>query len=372
MALVRVRLGLSHGPTGVATERLVATPLTPGPLDSIIQQRQSAIKLISDPQVTSAGVSVFASRSGRPLDGAIRGMSRSTTIRASLGRPYLRMNAWIWSSLSDPWRSKRSLRKYGAHMHSLIQLRERDNQAKGTFFFRNRPELELLIRLLDHFPPGSAVLMTVLGCSTGAEVYSFAYVIRTKRPDLILRICAVDISKYAVEIGEAGIYPLDGLGLSHHVGFRSIFERMSPFEREELFEQDGENVRVRSRFRDGTTWRVGDAADPRLGRDLGLQDIVVANRFLCHMAPDSAEPCLRNCARLVKKEGYLFVSGVDLAVRSKVASELGWRPVTDLIEEIHEGDPSLRQAWPLEYWGLEPFDRDRDDWKMRYASVFRM
>jgi hypothetical protein len=76
----------------------------------------------------------------------------------------------------------------------------------------------------------------------------------------------------------------------------------------------------------------------------------VANRFLCHMHPEEAEECLCNLARLVKPGGYLFVSGVDLGVRTKVARELGWRPVTELISEIHEGDPSLRRGWPLEYW----------------------
>ena len=105
---------------------------------------------------------------------------------------------------------------------------------------------------------------------------------------------------------------------------------------------------------------------------LGLQDIVVANRFLCQMHPDEAEACLRNLARLAKGGGYLFVSGVDLGVRSKVARELGWRPVTDLIMEIHEGDAPLRRDWPLEYWGLEPFDLGRGDWKHRYASVFQL
>ena len=326
----------------------------------------------SDPEVISTGISVSTSRPDGVLDRAIRRMSRSNAIRVYLGRPYLRVNAWIWSRLPNSWRSKRPLRRYGSHVHNLIQLRERNDQATGTFFFRNRPELELLVRLLDQFPPGSTIQMTVLGCSKGAEVYSFAYVISTKRPDLNPRICAVDISRCVMEIGEAGIYPLDMLEPSLHVGFRSIFERMSPFDKEDLFEQDGENARVRARFRDGITWRLGDAADPRLVGDLGLQDIVVANRFLCHMVPDAAEACLRNLARLVKKEGYLFVSGVDLAVRSKVASEHGWRPVTDLIEEIHEGDPSLRRGWPLQYWGLEPFDRDKDDWEVRYASVFRM
>jgi hypothetical protein len=104
---------------------------------------------------------------------------------------------------------------------------------------------------------------------------------------------------------------------------------------------------------------------------LGLQDIVVANRFLCHMVPGQAEACLRNLAQLVT-DGYLFVSGADLAGRSKIASEYGWSPVLDLIEDIHEGDPSLRRGWPLEHWGLEPLDQSREDCKLRYALVFRV
>jgi hypothetical protein len=51
---------------------------------------------------------------------------------------------------------------------------------------------------------------------------------------------------------------------------------------------------------------------------------------------------------------------------------MGWKPVAHLIKDIHEGDPSLRQGWPLEYWGLEPFWDDRSDWKFRYASVFQI
>jgi chemotaxis methyl-accepting protein methylase len=313
---------------------------------------------------------VPAQTSDRPLNRALR-IPQPRALRVSLGRPYLRMNTWIWNHLPASWRSKRSLRGYGSHVHRLIQLRER-NQATGTFFFRNRPELELLVRLLNQFPPSSTIHMAVLGCSKGAEVYSFSYVIRTKRPDLNLRICGLDISREVLQIAEAGIYPLDGMEPSQDVGFRSIFERMSSAEMEDLFEQDGKNARVRPRFRDGITWRLGDAGDPNLVGDLGLQDVVVANRFLCHMPPADAEACLRNLARLVKPGGRLFVSGVDLAVRTKVASERGWRPVTDLIEEIHEGDPTLRRDWPLHYWGLEPFDRTREDWEVRYASVFRL
>jgi len=41
------------------------------------------------------------------------------------------------------------------------------------------------------------------------------------------------------------------------------------------------------------------------------------------------------------------------------------------MSEIDEGDPSLRRGWPLQYWGLEPFDQGRSDWQIRYASVFQ-
>jgi chemotaxis methyl-accepting protein methylase len=314
---------------------------------------------------------VLAPQSDRLINSAVGQISPSTLLRRYVGGPYLRINTWIWRRLPASLRSGRSLRGYGSHIHGLIRLRER-TQSTGTFFFRNRPELELLVRLLDQVPLGSTIDMAILGCSKGAEVYSFSYMIRTRRPDLNLRLRALDISREPLEIAEAGVYPLNAVEPSQDRGFRSIFERMSSVEMEDLFERDQENARVRPRFRSGIMWRLGDAGDPGVIRELGLQDIVVANRFLCHMPPGAAEPCLRNLARLVTNGGHLFVSGVDLAVRSKVAAEQGWHPVTDLIEEVHEGDPSLRRDWPLHYWGLEPLDRGREDWKVRYASVFQL
>jgi hypothetical protein len=51
---------------------------------------------------------------------------------------------------------------------------------------------------------------------------------------------------------------------------------------------------------------------------------------------------------------------------------MGWKPVTDLKREIHEGDLSLTRWWPLQYNGLEPFRDNGPDWKIRYASVFQI
>jgi hypothetical protein len=145
---------------------------------------------------------------------------------------------------------------------------------------------------------------------------------------------------------------------------------MTGKEVEAVFEVEGYQAKVRSWLKEGITWLAGDSNNPDLVRVLGLQDMVVANRFLFHMDPQAAEKCLRNIALLVKPGGYLFVSGVDLEVRTRIARDLGWKPVLDLLKEVHEGDFSLRNAWPLEWWGLEPFSPDRSDWKIRYASVF--
>jgi chemotaxis methyl-accepting protein methylase len=293
------------------------------------------------------------------------------------------MTLWVWNHLPASLALSPLGRAYGGHLHSLVQLQATRQQSTGTFFFRNRPELELLTRLLDRKPHGAALDIAIIGCSKGAEVYSMVYAIRCARPDLKLNLRAVDISKDVLEFAKAGVYSLQGEDDSEELRNKevaastandqpsSIFERTSPGEMEALFDRDGDLVTVKPRFREGITWHLGDAGDPRLFGVLGLQDIVVANRFLCHMYPDQAEACLRNFAQLVKSNGYLFVSGADLSVRSKVARMLRLKPVTDLIEEIHDGDPSVRNDWPLRYWGLEPFDQDRIDRNLRYASVFQ-
>jgi hypothetical protein len=51
---------------------------------------------------------------------------------------------------------------------------------------------------------------------------------------------------------------------------------------------------------------------------------------------------------------------------------MGWHPLQELLEEIHEGDPCMRTYWPSHYVGLEPLDKKRRDWKRRYAAAFQV
>jgi chemotaxis methyl-accepting protein methylase len=281
---------------------------------------------------------------------------------------FLRINRTVWMRLPAALRETRVARWYGGILHNLVCRGAKRQQFFGTFFLRNRPQLEQIRRVIQSQPHGATLRIAVLGCSTGAEVYSLLWTIRSARPDLKLQTLAVDISPEILQIAETAVYTSES---SNSPG-RSIFERLSDAELDEIFVWNGKKGTVKPWIRADIIWHLGDAADPELVRALGPQDIVLASNFLCHMPLALAERCLRNIAQLVDHGGYLFVLGVDLAVRSKVARELGWQPVPDLIREIHDGDPSVRDSWPLEWWGLEPLDDKRRDWQLRYAAAYHM
>jgi SAM-dependent methyltransferase len=281
---------------------------------------------------------------------------------------YLRLNKRIWNRLPTDVRDLHLIRSYGVWLHTLVCLRAMRQQYVGTFFLRNRPALELMRRLCEQKVHGATLRIAVLGCSIGAEVYSILWVIRSARPDLKVVLHAVDISREILKFAESGIYDPN---TSADVG-AAIFERLTAHEKRGMFDWEGEQATVKSWIRKEITWKLGDAADPELISVVGLQDLVVGNNFLCHMAPADAERCLRNMARLVEPGGYLFVAGVDLDIRTKVAVDLGLKPIPDLIAEIHDGDPSVRGDWPWQWWGLEPLDQRSPDWHIRYAAAFQV
>jgi chemotaxis methyl-accepting protein methylase len=307
---------------------------------------------------------------------------------------YIAQSRRLWHRLPYFFKNLSVGRAYGRHLHALITRYSKRSQSHGTFFLRNRPEMELMCRLVGEKALGGRVAIAVLACSKGAEVYSILWSIRTARPDLKVTLEAVDISQEIIDFARDGAYSLKDLASLKTLDYSnmteeekliwntcrdqgsgqklSIFERLDESEMAGMFDREGDHATVKSWLKEGTTWRLGDATAPELIDELGRQDVVVANRFLCHMESAAAEKCLRNIAGLVKPGGYLFVSGVDLDVRTKVAKDLRWEPVSDLIKEIHEGDFSLATGWPLEWWGLEPFCKDRPDWSIRYASVFRI
>ena len=283
-------------------------------------------------------------------------------------RAYMRLNRQLWNKLPASVTALSPIRSYGNFLHALARMQGDRGQLFHTFFLRNRPALELIRRLAERSTRTDTLRVAVLGCSTGAEAYSVAWSIRSARPDLKLILHAVDISPQALEIAENGAYSLRA---SQFAG-TDMFDRVTEAEIEELFDRDGDVVTVKPWIKEGMKWHVGDVGQSEIVSAVRTLDIVVANNFLCHMDASAAERCLRNIARMVAPHGYLFVSGIDLDVRTKVADDLGWIPVQELLEEIHEGDPRMGSNWPFHYAGLEPLNKKRQDWRLRYAAAFQL
>lgn len=303
---------------------------------------------------------------------------------------YLRFSQRLWGTLPSALAALPPVDSYGHFLHRLARIQCLRAQAFSTFFLRNRPQLELMGRLLKEERGSDRLSVTVLGCSAGAEAYSIAWKIKSVLPVGRMVFHAMDISRDAVEFAKRGQYSLkakptgtamrDCLGAGRWLLPQSnseltgseVFERMTAVEMDEVFDRRGDVAVVKDWIKEGINWHVGDVREPGILEALGPQDVVVASNFLCHMADSEAEQCLRNIARLVKPGGYLFVSGIDLDVRTNVARDLEWQPVEDLLEEIHEGDPCMRNQWPCQYSGLEPLNKQRQDWKTRYASAFQL
>jgi len=281
---------------------------------------------------------------------------------------YLRLNQGLWTRLPLSWRDSRVARAYAAFLNRLARSHKNRSQALGTFFLRNRPQLALMGRLLAQRRKTRTLRVAVLGCSYGPEVYSVAWKLRSEFPDLELVLHALDISGEAVEVARRGVYSPQ----SSRMTGTAIFERVTAAEMEQIFDRTEDTLAVKPWLREGIHWHVGDVRDPAIVDSLGSQDMVLADNFLCHMPGEEAERCLRNASRLLDQGGYLFVSGIDLDVRARVAREMGWKPVGELMEDVHDGDPALREGWPFQYWGLEPFSKEQPDWAIRYASVFQV
>jgi SAM-dependent methyltransferase len=287
----------------------------------------------------------------------------------ALALSYLRLNRLIWRHFPAGVQAGHLMTTYGHFLHRLVLVHSPRATGTVTFFFRNRPQLELISKLAMQGRADSEPLkIAVLACSQGAEAYSIACSVRSRCPKAKIQITCSDILEEVLKFAQRAAYPAETTRLQD----TRIFERMTDREVQALCDFQGKYARVRPEFQEGMIWRVADAGDPGVLNLLGPHDIVVANNFLCHMAPPEAERVLRNVARLVTPSGYLVVSGVDLDVRTAVARDLGLKPVTELIEEIHNADPSLTREWPWKYWSLEPLDKTRGDWMLRYASVFQM
>lgn len=269
-------------------------------------------------------------------------------------------------ALEESWRLTGSVshpvRNVVGHVvHRLICRYQERIMSPYTRFFRNAPQLDALAQLLRSRESHAPLRVAVLACSTGAEVYSLASTLRSARPDLQMECVGLDISESAVLAAQQGLYTRDSQEL----------EGVSGELLDQVFDRSNGVFAVKEPLRKGVRLLVGDACNKRLVEILGLQDIVIANNFLIHLPDQAAEACLYNIEQLLVPGGILVVWGVDLSLKTRGMMALGMEPLPFNLENIYAADRTALEAWPLKWWGLEPMDKTRPDWLVRYCTVFR-
>jgi chemotaxis methyl-accepting protein methylase len=196
------------------------------------------------------------------------------------------------------------------------------------------------------------------GCSSGAELYSLLWYLRTARSDLHISAVGLDTDEAVIAKAGSGQYLPGDYELS----------LLSTPMLEALFDQANGAMKVKDWVRKDIRWLVADAMEPALSDTLEPADLLLANNLVGAMSDQKAEAMLDNLIRLVSPGGYFALNG-NLDVKTRFAKKHGLVLVLDRMETIHFGDPT-KTPWPWYHSSPEPIEPRHPDWPMRYAQVF--
>ncbi|TCU06327.1 chemotaxis methyl-accepting protein methylase [Rhizobium sullae] len=246
-------------------------------------------------------------------------------------------------------------------------------QTHFTQFMRNPPLLNALKQIMARDSSSTALGVASIGCSTGAELYSVLYTLRSAMPGRTIIGVGSDLSPEVVRIAERGLY-VPGVPAAEGALFaagRPEIEEDEISALNGIVQQQADGTcRVRDFLRHDTSWFAADAIKDDILTSIGPQDLVLANNFMGPMDDRSAERCLHNMMRLVKAGGYLVVDGVDLDLKTRVLRGAPFTPILTNLREIWGCDGS-KQGWPWLRWGAEPIDTSEPDWRVRYTIIFQ-
>ncbi len=203
--------------------------------------------------------------------------------------------------------------------------------------------------------------ITVLGCSTGAEAYSIAAVLRGHHPDLAFIVHAYDIDKGCIDKARGACYTSEEV-LKNEL-LTSDFMNTT-------FDKGNGSYVIKEDIRKHVHFDLADALDPELQGQVGVSDIVYAQHFLIHLGKTLATKAFNNICSLLDARAALFISEPDLDLRQKLTRRNGLMPLEYKVEEIHNEVSINCKGWPYVYYGCEPFMTRKKDWQRRYSTIF--
>jgi chemotaxis methyl-accepting protein methylase len=261
--------------------------------------------------------------------------------------------------LPDSVLSSWAFLRFGKLIHKAhIRWQGRVEGLQITCFLRNVPLLEVLRDLALKVPTGGTWRVFSVGCSTGAELYSLLWYLRSARSDLQISAVGVDIAPAVIAKARSGRYlpESDELTLLSNPMLEALFDKV-----------DG-TFKVKDWIGKDIRWLVYDATDPNILDVLGSADLLLANNIFGAMSDEKAESFMENLLRLVSPCGYFAFNG-NLDVKTRFAKKYDLVPICERVEAVHFGD-SKKIKWPWYHSSPEPIDRRQADWPTRYAQVF--
>jgi chemotaxis methyl-accepting protein methylase len=213
-------------------------------------------------------------------------------------------------------------------------------------------------------PPtgGAQLTIVVIGCANGAEPYSIASILRTRRPRLRFTIRAFDISEEMVACARRGEYATDEIFCNTRLPAGFV---------DATFERRGDVYRVRPDVSGHVTIECADVLDPALARCTGTADVLYLQNLLFNLPRAVAARAFANALTILRPQAALFLDGMDLDMRADLTRRAGLVPLDVQLAEIHDDARAVRAAgWPWSYWGLEPWSTARRDWRRRYGTIF--
>jgi len=179
----------------------------------------------------------------------------------------------------------------------------RDLLINVTRFFRDPDafavlEKEIVPPLFEHRPPGAALRLWVVGCSTGEEAYSLAILLaehmhKLKR-SIPVQLFATDIDSHAIAAARAGIYPA------------SISADVSPERLARFFtlDSDGGCYRINKNIRDMLVFSEQDVIkDPPFSK----LDLISCRNLLIYLTPELQKKIVPLFHYALNPEGALFL-----------------------------------------------------------------
>lgn len=224
------------------------------------------------------------------------------------------LNSAVWTNALEERMQACALVDATLYLEKLLQNIEEQKLFREhllipeTWFFRSEEAFRQLKQLIHHHwihqrhQRNEPIRILCVPCSTGEEAYSIAMTfLESGVPGAWFTIDAVDISEVSLEKARAGVYT------SHAFRSKEFFECCDNYSTLE----NGQH-HILPIVRQQVHFEWGNVIDHDFLRDHAPYDIIFCRNLFIYLSAEALQRVRLNFERLLKKDGLLFVSPVEL------------------------------------------------------------